>query len=257
MDTRRLAIVTGASSGIGAELARLAAEDGHDLLIVANEPAIHDVARDLSATGARVEAVEADLMDEAGVDALLAHLGARTPALLFANAGTGLGDGFIDQHREGILRVIGTNVTGTILLAHEIAIRMAAAGEGRILFTGSIAGFVPGPYHALYNASKAFIDSFAIALRHELSEAGVSVTCLMPGPVETRFFDRVGLRDTVAGQGPKYTPDKVAKDGYAALMAGDEQVLSGFATKITAALAHVTPARILAEQHKKMFKPIE
>ncbi len=255
MDQKGLALVTGGTSGIGEELARLAAKDGYDLLIVADEPEIEAAKMRLSDTGVRIEAVQADLATEEGLKKLLDCLGDRIPALLFANAGRGLGDDFIDQDREEILRVIGTNVTGTVMLAHDIARRMVGVAEGRILFTGSVAGFMPGTYQAVYNATKAFIDSFAIALSHELKGSDVSVTCLMPGPVDTEFFDRAGMEDTPVGEGAKYAPEKVARDGYEALMSGKEQVVSGFQTKIQAALAHVMPAGMTAESHRAMAKP--
>lgn len=246
---------TGASSGIGKELARCAAERGFDLVVVADEPSIAEVAAELRDGGPSVEPVEADLATTEGVDRLLAAIGGRTVDLLCANAGRGLGDCFVDQDFGQARHVIDTNVTGTLYLVHAVARRMVARGEGRVLFTGSIAGFTPGTFNAVYNASKAFIDSFAIALRHELKESGVSVTLLMPGATETRFFERAGLLDTKIGQSEKDDPAEVARTGFDAVMAGEEQVVSGWRNKLQAAASHVTPAGFQAEQHRKLAEP--
>jgi len=186
MKTGKLAVVTGASSGIGKELARLAAREGYDLAIAADEPAIESAAEELRGLGVEVAAMEVDLATTDGVDKLLAATHGAEIDLLFANAGRGLGKGFIDQDFREIRRVIDTNVTGTMYVVHRVARQMANRGSGRILFTGSIAGFMPGTFQAVYNATKAFIDSFAIALRHELQDSGVTVTLLMPGATETR-----------------------------------------------------------------------
>ncbi|TIW02939.1 MAG: SDR family NAD(P)-dependent oxidoreductase, partial [Mesorhizobium sp.] len=152
-------------------------------------------------------------------------------------------------------RVIDTNITGTVYLAHRLGRKMVGRGRGRILFTGSIAGFTPGTFQAVYNGTKAFIDSFAIALRHELKDSGVSVTVLMPGATQTRFFERADMMDTEIGVQEKDNPADVARDGYDALMAGEEQVVSGWKNKMQAAAAHVTPAGTLAEQHRNMAEP--
>jgi short-subunit dehydrogenase len=255
MTDGRLAVVTGASSGIGRELARLAAEHGYDLVIAADEAEIGEAAETFRTKGVHVEAVEADLATVDGVDRLLAGIGGRRVDLLFANAGRGLGRSFVEQDFHGIRRVIDTNITGTVYLVHSIVRQMVARGEGRVLFTGSIAGFVPGSFQAVYNATKAFIDSFAVALRHELKDSGVSVTCLEPGATETRFFERAGMLDTELGAAGKDDPAEVAKVGFDAMMAGEEQVVSGWKNKLQAAAAHVTPAGTLAEQHKKMAEP--
>ncbi|WP_312622440.1 SDR family NAD(P)-dependent oxidoreductase, partial [Agrobacterium pusense] len=174
--TKGLAVVTGASSGIGYELARCAAQDGYDLIIVADENDIDAAATRLRAAGTQVEAVRADLSTQAGVEELLTRITAssRPVDLLFANAGQGLGDGFLDQRMEDIQRVIATNISGTIALVHALAGGMRQRGNGRILFTGSIAGFMPGTFQAVYNATKAFINSFSFALREELDGTGVT-----------------------------------------------------------------------------------
>ena len=253
--TRPLAVVTGASSGIGYELARLLAEDGHDLVLAADRP-LGEAVQGLEGTGARVRAVQADLATEEGVQALYAEIGSRPVDVLAANAGHGLGQGFLDQDFDDILHVIDTNITGTVRLAQLVGRDMRDRDRGRILFTGSIAGLMPGSFQAVYNASKAFVDSFSFALRNELKDTGVTVTCLMPGVTDTDFFERAGLMDTKVGQDDhKMDPAKVAKVGYEAMKRGDGDVVAGFGNKVQAAMAAVTPQSVLAEQHRKMAEP--
>jgi len=249
-----LAVVTGASSGIGWHLARLCAQNGRDLVIAADRE-LNAARAQLEADGARVQAVQVDLSTQSGVDALLAAIGERDVDLLCANAGHGLGDGFLEQPFDEIRSVIGTNVTGTVYLLHQLGRRMRDAGRGRILITGSIAGLMPGSYQAVYNATKAFIDSFSWALRNELKDTGVTVTCLMPGATDTEFFERAGMLDTKVGAEKKADPAQVAKIGFEAMMDGDGDVVAGWKNKVQAALAAVTPSAVLAEQHRKMAEP--
>lgn len=256
-DTRPLALVTGASTGIGYELAKCCAENGFDLVVVADEPKIMQAAGEFRALGATVEAVEADLATLDGVDKFYAaakRLNRSVEALL-ANAGRGLGGGFLDQDFADIRHVVDTNVTGTIYLIHKIGREMRARGDGKILITGSIAGLMPGTYNAVYNASKAFLDSFSYALRHELSGTGVTVTCLMPGATETDFFERADLMDTKIGAGKKDDAADVARQGFEAMMKGDGQVITGWQNKLQAAIAHITPSDTLAEMHRKKAQP--
>jgi short-subunit dehydrogenase len=251
----KFAIVTGASSGIGRHLAQCCAEDGFDLLIAADEPQIEDAARELRELGASVAAVQADLATREGVETLLAAAGRRPVDALLANAGRGLGKGFLEQDWDEICNVIGTNITGTIYLVYRVAPAMRKRGEGRILFTGSVAGFIPGTFQAVYNGTKAFIDSFSFALRNELKDSGVTVTVLMPGATDTRFFERAHMLDTKVGTDKKDDPADVAKTGYSAMMSGDGDVVAGLKNKVQVAVANITPSSILAEQHRKMAEP--
>lgn len=253
----KFAIVTGASTGIGFELATLAVKNGYDLLIVADESLIVAAADDLRSHGGTVDAIEADLATIEGVDRLLAAAGGRPVDLLCANAGRGLGHAFLDQDVAEWRRVIDTNVTGTIYLLQKVLKDMVARNDGKVLVTGSIAGFIPGSFNAVYNGTKAFMDNFTDAIRNEIKDAkGVTLTTLMPGPVETEFFDRADMLDTSVGANPKKSdPVDVAKDGWDALMDGQASVVSGWKNKIQQAVANVTPAGILAEQHRKMAEP--
>jgi uncharacterized protein len=252
---RPLAIVTGASTGIGYELAKCCAEHGFDLLVAADEPAINNAAQDFRALGVAVEAIEADLATLEGVDRLCAATNGRPVAALLANAGRGLGHGFLDQNFDEARHVVDTNITGTIYLIQKVGREMRAQGQGRILITGSIAGFMPGTYQAVYNGTKAFLDSFSFALRAELKDTGVTVTCLMPGATETEFFERADLMDTKVGQQKKDDPADVAKLGFDAMMKGEGDVVSGWMNKLRSAIALVTPSEVLAEQHRKMTAP--
>jgi short-subunit dehydrogenase len=254
-NTRQLAVVTGASAGIGYELAKICAENGYDLVVAADQPEINKVAEDFRALGAAVDSVEADLATLEGVDKLYAATGGRQVDALLANAGHGLGQAFLDQNFDDVRHVIDTNITGTIYLLQKVGKDMRARAQGRILITGSIAGFMPGTYQAVYNGTKAFIDSFSFALRAELKDSGVTVTCLMPGATETEFFERAGMEDTKVGQSEKDDPADVAKTGFDAMMRGDGDVVSGWKNKLQSAIASVTPAGVLAEQHRKMAEP--
>lgn len=252
---RPIAVVTGASSGIGYELAKLLAQDGFDLIVAADTP-LAEAAQVLEGLGARVDAVQADLSSEQGVQILYQAIGGRPIDVLAANAGHGLGHAFLDQSFDDILHVINTNITGTVRLAHLIGGEMRQRGRGRILFTGSIAGLMPGSFQAVYNGSKAFVDSFSFALRNELKDSGVSVTVLMPGPTDTAFFERADMTDTKVGQDEhKSDPADVAKAGYEALKRGDGDVVAGLGNKMQAAMAAVTPQSALAEMHRKMAEP--
>lgn len=252
-----LAVITGASSGIGYELARCAAQDGYDLVIVAEETEIETAAARLRKAGTHVEAVRADLSTQAGVQELLSRIAAkqRPVDLLFANAGRGLGDGFLDQKMDAVQRMVDTNISGTIAVVHAVGNAMRQRGSGRILFTGSIAGFMPGTFQAVYNATKAFINSFSLALREELEGTGVTVTCLMPGATDTEFFEHADMLDTPVGKQKKDDPAFVAQIGYDAMMNGEGDVVSGWKNKLMSAMANVTPAATLARQHRKMAEP--
>lgn len=251
---RPLAVVTGASSGIGFHLARLCGENGFDLIIAADEK-VGDALPPLQATGAAVESLTVDLSTKDSVDALLATIGNRKVDALLANAGHGLGRAFLDQDFDEIRSVVDTNITGTLYLIHRVARTMVAAGAGRLLVTGSIAGFMPGSFQAVYNGTKAFVDSFAGALRNELKDSGVTVTCLMPGPTDTGFFERADMLDTKVGSGKKDDPADVAKVGFEAMVAGEGDVVAGFKNKLQAAIANITPANLLATAHRKMAEP--
>lgn len=253
-DSNTLAVVTGASSGIGLELAKLAARDGYNLIIAADRP-LADATQTLEALGAQVTAVEGDLATPDGVRQLIAAIDDRPVDALFANAGHGLGDAFLNQAPADIQHVIDTNVSGTVALIHAVGRGMRDAGKGRILITGSIAGFQPGSYQAVYNGSKAFIDSFALALRDELKDTGVSVSCLMPGVTDTEFFERAGMLDTKVGAGKKMDPAEVAKIGYDAMQEGEADVVAGWKNKLAVALSNITPGERLAAQHATLAKP--
>jgi len=253
---RPLALVTGASSGIGYHLAKCCASNGFNLLIVANEPFIEESAKALRAWGGDVIAVQADLSTSLGVARTYEAARGRPIAALVANAGRGLGKGFLDQDFSRARHVIDTNITGTLELIHRVGREMRALNGGRILITGSIAGFTPGTFQAVYNGTKAFIDSFAVALRHELSQSGVTVTCLLPGLTDTLFFERADLMDTQMGQSEhKADPADVAQAGFEAMMKGESHVITGAANKVQAMLAHVTPADVLAERHRAQAFP--
>ncbi|MCE7798722.1 SDR family NAD(P)-dependent oxidoreductase [Sphingobium sufflavum] len=253
----KFAIVTGASTGIGFELASIAAENGYDLLVVADEPLIEAAAADFERHGVSVISLEADLATLEGVDQLLAATNGRRVDLLCANAGRGLGHGFLEQDVADWRRVVDTNITGTLYLLQHVLRDMVGRDEGKVLITGSIAGFIPGSFQAVYNGTKAFVDSFADAIRNEIKDAkGVTVTTLMPGPVETEFFGRADMLDTSVGVSEsKSDPADVARDGWEALMKGEAHIVSGWKNKVQATLAHVTPAAVLAEQHRKMAEP--
>jgi short-subunit dehydrogenase len=254
--SNKFAIITGASTGIGLELAKLAASENYDLLLVADTPFV-DASAGLQDTGVQVEAFEADLSTIAGVDRLFSAARGRRVDLLCANAGHGLGHAFLDQDVADWRHVIDTNVTGTVYLLQRVLKDMVARDSGKVLVTGSIAGFIPGSFQAVYNGTKAFVDNFTDALRNEIKESkGVTLTTLMPGPVETEFFERADMMDTSVGVNPnKSDPADVARDGWDALMAGKASIVSGWKNKVQATMANVTPASVLAEQHRHMAEP--
>jgi uncharacterized protein len=251
----KFAVITGASSGIGYELAKRCVDEGYDVLIAADEPRIMDAANTLRGAGRQVDALEVDLATIDGVDKLYAAIKGRQVDALLANAGRGLGHGFLDQDFDKARRVINTNITGTAYLIHKIGNDMRRHDAGKILITGSIAGFIPGSFQAVYNGTKAFLNSFSFALREELRGTKVTVTCLMPGATDTEFFERADMMDTDVGTTKKDDPADVAETGFKAMMRGDGDVVAGLKNKIQSAVANVVPTPVLAKQHRKMAEP--
>ncbi|CAB4892737.1 unannotated protein [freshwater metagenome] len=256
----RFAVVTGASSGIGLELARLFAADGHDVLVVAEDAAIEGIPGQLIAHGQHAEALQVDLATAAGVDELrdrIAEIGRPLDAIAL-NAGFAVGGGsFLETPLDDHLRMIDLNVKGVVHLAHHVASDMVLRGEGKILVTSSVAALLPGPYYATYAASKSFVQSFTEALREEIKDQGVTVTALQPGPVDTAFFDRADMDDTQAAKGPKTDPADVAQAGYEALQNGDDHVVAGAPGKLMAAAAKILPDPLKAKLHGSMGKPTD
>jgi uncharacterized protein len=256
---RPLAVVTGASSGIGLELAKLFAADGHDLIVAAEDSAIHAAAQGLASSGVGAEAVQVDLARDEGVEELYRRIeeAGRPVDAIALNAGVGAGGAFAtDTRLEDELRLIDLNVRSTVHLAKYVLRDMVNRDQGRVLFTSSIASTMPGSFQAVYNASKSFVQSFALALRNELKDTNVSVTTLMPGPTETEFFERADMLDTKIGAGDKDDAADVARAGFEALMAGDERaVASSASTKLQGRGGRLIPDSAKAEAHRRMAEP--
>ena len=251
------ALVTGASSGIGRAIAGELAERGFDLVIAARHDDLLDAADSLRRPGIEVTPVRADLATAAGVDRLVAALAGRPLAVAALNAGTAAGGAFGTGSRlEDQLAVVDLNVRGTVQLAHHVTAAMVARGQGRMLFTSSIAANMPGPFDAVYNASKSFVQSFALALRNELKDTGVTVTSLMPGPSDTALFEKAGMGDTRVGAGPKDDHAEVARMGVEALLAGKERATaSSLRTRLEAVVSRLVPDAVKAELHRRMSEP--
>ncbi|MDQ3074436.1 MAG: SDR family NAD(P)-dependent oxidoreductase [Pseudomonadota bacterium] len=254
MSRSKFAIVTGASSGIGLEIAKLAAADGYDLLVAADTPFV-DAAAGLDELGVEVRQVEGDLSTQQGVDQLLDAAGGRDIDVLVANAGVGTGGAFLDLKVRDWRHSLDTNVTGTLLLIQPVLKAMVARGEGRVLITGSIAGHIPGSFNAVYNGTKAFVDSFAAAIADEVKDSGVTVTCLKPGATDTEFFARAGMLDTKVGQMKKADPADVAKTGWEAMMKGEHEVVHGMMNQAQVLAAGVLPESVTAAMHRKLAEP--
>jgi short-subunit dehydrogenase len=256
---RPFAVVTGASSGIGLELAKQFASHGFDLLVVAEDAGIHDAAHTFEGMGAAVDVVQADLSTYDGVEQVYRAIQGAGRGLdaIALNAGIGVGGDFARQtDLQDELKLINLNVVSTVHLSKRVVPDMIARGQGRMLFTSSIAAIMPGPFEAVYAASKAFVQQFAEALRNELKDTGVTVTALQPGPTETNFFHRAGMDDTKVGQSEKDDPAQVAQQGFEALMAGKDQVLAGsIKTRVQGTAAKVLPATANAAQHRSMAEP--
>jgi short-subunit dehydrogenase len=249
------AVVTGASSGIGLELAKQFAEHGFDLLIVADSPKISQATNALKGYNVSVAEAQIDLAKPGGVDELYRVIGnaGRPVDAIALNAGVGAGGDFVRETAlDADFNVIDLNVKSTVHLAKLVLKDMVRRGQGRVLFTSSIAATMPGTFNAVYNASKAFVQSFAQAVRNEIKDTGVTITALMPGATETNFFHRAGMDDTKVAQSEKDDPADVAKAGFEALMEGDDHVVAGsFKNKVQATMAHVLPDTVTAEMHRK------
>jgi uncharacterized protein len=256
---RPLALVTGASSGIGKELAREFAMNGFDVVITAEDDELYDAAKELSsADGGDVQAIRADLSTATGVqelDRALRDLGRDVDAAAL-NAGVGVGGDFASNDLDDELRLIDLNVRSTVHLTKLLLDQMVPRATGRLLFTASIAATTPGPYYATYAASKAFVHRFAEAIRLELQDTQITVTSLMPGPTDTEFFARADMEDTAVGSGSKDDPADIARDGFQALMTGKDHIVAGATkNKIQAAASELMPDKLAARMHAAQTKP--
>lgn len=254
---RPLALVTGASSGIGYELAVQFARHGYDLVLVSGSDAIHRAADQLRDFAVDVVAMQHDLTQPDEIKALIQRLHAldRPFAAVALNAGVGVGGRFFETDLAKEMDLILLNVMATVQMAKYVVHEMIAHGQGgKILFTSSIAAGAPGPYEAVYAASKAFIQSFALALRYELKEKGIQVTALQPGPTDTNFFHRAGMDDTKLAVSEKDDPAEVARQGFEALMDEKDHVVPG-AMKNHLMTTDLVPDAIKIAQHADLSKP--
>jgi short-subunit dehydrogenase len=254
-----LALVTGASSGIGLELARILAQEGYDLIVVAEDDGIHEVASELASGKREVDALQHDLRLPQAVEDVYASVRrtGRPLDVVALNAGTGRAGRFIDDDLRADMNIVDLNVRSAVHLAKLVLPAMVQRGSGKVLFTSSIVAMMPGSYQSMYNASKSFIQSFAEALHDELRDTGVTVTALMPGPTDTDFFRRTGMLDTLLGQMPgKDDPAKVARQGFDAMMRGDQKVSAeSVLTKAISVASRVLPDSVKAAANRVITTP--
>ncbi len=249
------AVVTGASSGIGLELARELARHDYDLAIVSDDAAELEGARERIAGEfgrISVQSIAVDLARRDGVADLWSQLEAtgRPIDVLAANAGIGFAGPFSDTSIDDEQRCIDLNVSSQVQLVKRAVRHMLANEKGKILITASLISLSPGPFMAIYAASKAFLHSFGLAIRNELQETQVGVTVLMPGATETEFWDRAQMRDTNVGASRKQAPEDVAKEAIASLESESAYVVPGVANKVRAALTAIAPDTMLAQANR-------
>jgi len=255
--TNQFAVITGASSGIGKELARVFGQNGFDLFIASEDEQIEAAKVELQTLGVGVQSARVDLSTYEGVEKLWSAIEAagRPVDAIAINAGIGAyGDFARESDLDQELKLIQLNVTSVVHLAKRVLKQMVARGSGRVLITSSVAAIMPAPYEAVYAASKAFELSFAQALRGELKDTGITVTALQPGPTDTNFFHRAGMDDTKLGQEGKKEndPADVAKQGYEALMAGKDHIFAAsLKTKMEGEIGKFVPSSVTAEMHRK------
>lgn len=253
------AVITGASSGIGYELAKQFAENGFDLLVTSESGRLDEAALRLHAHGTEVRSIKADLSSYEGVETLYREINAigRPVDAIAINAGIGVSGDFSKKTElDEELKLIQLNIVSVVHLTKRVVKDMLKQGRGRILFTSSIAATMPAPFLAVYAASKSFVQSFAEAIRSELKDTGITVTALMPGATETNFFIRAGMLDTPVGQAKKDDPADVAQAGFNALMAGADHVVAGsLKNKVQATLAKFLPETAKAALHRRETEP--
>lgn len=255
--SRPVALVTGSSSGIGLELAKLFAADGHDVVLTSDDaPELERAAAAVRAASpdARVETVVADLSTHEGPQQLYDAVRGKGLAVdaLADNAGVGVyGDFARDTDLGDELRMIHLNVLAPVHLTKLVVRDMVARGSGKVLVTSSMAALAPTPKMTLYGATKAFLYSFAEGLRAELKDTGVTVTALLPGGTDTEFFERAHMEGTKLGESKKESAADVAKTGYDALMKGEGHVVAGWTNKIAAALLKLAPEESKAARAKQ------
>ena len=249
-----LALITGASSGIGAELARIHAARGGDLVLVARRLDRLEALRDEleAAHGVSVTPVEADLATPGGIEATMSAVEGREVDVLINNAGFGGRGAFLDHDRERELMMVDLNVRALVDLTHRLAGPMVARGRGRILQVGSTAGFLPGPMQATYFATKAFVNSFGQALSDELRDTGVTVTVLAPGAVDTEFADVADMRMLDSFRGAA-SARSVAEFGYRAMERGELVAINDRKIAAMVRTLSLTPRRLVLKMAREFM----
>ncbi|SHF62354.1 hypothetical protein SAMN05444008_11089 [Cnuella takakiae] len=257
---KRYALITGASSGIGYELARLFASDGYPLILIGRDKqTLQEKAGELSGThGVEVITIEKDLFYPMAAQEIYDEVQSKglTVDVLVNDAGQGNYGLFVELDLPRLLEIIQLNVSSLVALTHYFLKDMVSRNEGKILQVASIASEVPGPLHAVYHATKAFVLSFTESLVNELKDSAVTITALQPGVTDTDFFEKADFPDDlkIREKDSMSDPAKVAKDGYAALMKGDDKIVSGLKNKVMTTMNYVMPDTLVAEQMRKMHE---
>lgn len=260
--TNKYALITGATSGIGYELAKLFAADGYNLVIVSrNQGDLDARASELKQKGVTVIPIAKDLFDPEEAFALYAELQEQHIRIdvLVNNAGQGVYGEFEETDIDRELDIINLNISSLVVLTKLFLKEMIARNSGKILNLASVASKGPGPWQAVYHGTKAFVLSFSEAIREELRDTEITVTALMPGVTDTDFFNKADMLDSKAVQDKDAMADPadVAKDGYDALMAGKDKVVSGLKNKLQVGMSNVLPDSTVAHQTYEQQKPVD
>ncbi len=256
---QKTALITGGTSGIGKELAKLFAQDQYNLVLVArDQQELDNIANELQQFGIKVKTIAKDLSSMDDAKTLCTEVTEQIDVLV-NDAGQGVYGLFTDNDLERELGIVHLNICATVILTKHFLKQMVARGEGRILNLGSVAGKLPGPWQAVYHATKAFVLSFTTAVREEVKNTGVTLTALMPGVTDTDFFNKAGMNESKVVQDKEAMADPVdvAKAGYEALMAGDDRVIAGFKNKVQVNAANLMPDSTVAHNLYEQQKPVE
>lgn len=257
-NSQKYALITGATSGIGYELAKLFAKDKYHLVLVARDEAeLQQTGAELQANGIQVHTISKDLFRREGAQEIYNEVKSRGIHIdvLVNDAGQGYYGKFQDTDLNKEIDIIELNVISSVTLTKLFLKDMLAKNEGKILNVGSLAGEAPGPYQSVYHGTKAFINSWTAAIRNELKESNITVTALLPGATDTDFFNKADMQDSKILDSKLSKPEDVAKDGYEALMSGDDKIISGLKNKMQAALANVLPDSMASATMGKQQEP--